>query len=159
MFKMRGFFGELGWGWRLMLGTLALCAVTKIGCMTAKTVTTDYSSYTSSRLPETAVRNTRNIVGAALGENEELAALRVENQRLTGLVNDRTATCEQITARETRAGQPNAINAARQLASCQMEKNTLEQTRLTRDACNAEMVSYYNNHCVGGRIQLQPAPR
>ncbi len=145
--NLRGNFGEVGWGWRLMLGTVAVIGVTRLGCMAAKSMAGDYAQFTNTRAPADAIHNTRQLVGQATGEDEANARMVAENARLNRLLNDRQATCEQILGREQATGQPSAADAASQLVACRLEVSELGRTRLTRDQCNREVVENYNRVC------------
>lgn len=157
-----GFMGSLGWLGKILLWVGVGALLISFTLNQAGKVSDRYLANSESGYNRRVIRAAHTDLDAVTQTNEDNARLTRENARLTGLLADQRATCAQIDAREQAVGQPNAVEAARALATCRLEKNELERTRLTRDACNEEIVSNYNRICrqvcpTAPQLQLQLA--
>ncbi len=159
---VRGFMAAIGWFGRLLLYIIGAFLILRFTIAQVAHITDRYLAASESGYNGRVIRAAQTDFAAVTLVNEDNARLTRENARLTGLLADQRATCAQIDAREQAVGQPNAVEAARALATCRLEKNELERTRLTRDACNEEIVSNYNRICrqvcpTAPQLQLQLA--
>lgn len=157
-----GFVGSLGWFWRLIIKLAAAALLVYAVMGLTGQISDRYLANSESGYNRRVIRAAQTDFAAVTLVNEDNVRLTRENTRLNGLLADQRATCDQIAIRELAVGQPNAVDATRALAACRLEKSELERTRLTRDACNEEIVSNYNRICrqvcpTAPQLQLQLA--
>lgn len=141
------FVGSVGWFWQMLIKLAAAALLVYAIMGLAGQVSDRFLANSESGYNRRVIRAAHTDLEAAARTGEENVRLTRENARLTGLLSDQRTTCDQIAAHEQVVGQPNAVDATRELAACRLEKNELERTRLTRDQCNQEIVSNYNRVC------------
>lgn len=139
MWNLRGHFGELGWGWRLTIGTLVVIGVSRLGCMGVKGMATDYAQFTNTTTPRSVIHNTRDLVHEATGENDDNADAGAQITNLQTQLRD-----EQVAHRTDLA---RAVAAEQSSAQCALRITQIEQERPTEAVCAQRVASYFNTYC------------
>lgn len=147
MVNVRGFFGELGWGWRLLFGLGVTIVVAKLSCAGVKSVTTDFAQYTNTDAPHNAVRNARRLAREATGDSDSTTRLNAEVEELRGrlaqLYGTLTREREQH-ATELRRAEERAETYGSRASTCEQARDSIIRNERT---CNMRIVDYYNSFC------------